>query len=996
MPTEGQTATGPNGQKAVYHNGQWVVAPAQNTAPVTVSQGNPMAMPQAQASLTQTQTDTAATSQAMQIAAEKAERDRQEWQATHNPDGTPKVATGDDGLTAEARAAAKNQYGTLVNLASGVNDLRGQYDANFAGMNPLEGFGNASVLGVPIGKPFREQDRIFNDTSNSLTAFIATALGLSGQQFNTPAEQKLFIEGILPRAGDTDGQIEAKLNRLDVLIGNARDKGRATLGYTDANDPLLRNTAFGDFLTRTGHAPPPAPGGMPPAIPNGSGNPSAGPGGQPLGNFEDYLGNIGQNSLSTVPAAPQKAAGFGALEQSVPVDPNYQAEYEAFVRNGNWTPEQYADFRRGLDQKYNYATGADYLTEGQRISDTIKKGGALNLSVPPMNQELSGVAGFRNDLVNNPVGSFFASMGNAGGFGVPSLLAGDQMGALREANPTSSFLGEMAGGITGTMGAGAGLGALGGAVENQIARKILTNSMSADVLYGSTYGATQADDPVAGALLGGAFGAGGNLLGRGAAKVAPRLFRGAAPEDALSAGERRVFDAANNTGIDPVVAALTQADELGVPASIADVSPDVNSLTGAALRRSPAAAGDARTALATRGRGQYDRFLGAVERDLGPIENIPQRSEDLITQARAAAGPLYDKAYAAPGASVIDLSDLMSRPSMGKALANARRIAAEEGRDPDTLGIAISDTGEATLTPQASWQTLDYVKRGLDDVIEGYRDKTTGKLVLDTEGRAVNDTLRQFLTRVDEMNPDYAAARAAYAGPAAERGMLTRGQEALRMSPDQLGVNVNNASPSQVDQMRLGFQSGLAENAGRLRNNSNPFSTLDTPAMEARLGTMYDADPVARLLAQRDLEAQLASSANRLVGNSMTAERGVADQAFDQSSLMGNIVQGGVETALTGAPVMTVARSGLGKGVGQAFRDYRTLGLGSKATALADEIAPFALNTNSADAASKLLELAGKDAAFQQILAELAQDASRRGAHAGAGASSAVAAALLR
>lgn len=88
------------------------------------------------------------------------------------------------------------------------------------------------------------------------------------------------------------------------------------------------------------------------------------------------------------------------------------------------------------------------------------------------------------------------------------------------------------------------------------------------------------------------------------------------------------------------------------------------------------------------------------------------------------------------------------------------RVTALQSADPQSV---------SAVNRQPSWQTLDYVKRGLDDVLEGCRDKTTGKLALDTESKAVNDTLRGLLSRLDTSNPDYAAARAACAGPAAER-----------------------------------------------------------------------------------------------------------------------------------------------------------------------------------------------------------------------------------
>jgi hypothetical protein len=571
---------------------------------------------------------------------------------------------------------------------------------------------------------------------------------------------------------------------------------------------------------------------------------------------------------------------------------------------------------------------------------------------------------------------------------------------MNEVNPTASLLGNITGGVGGALATGMGGAALAKVAANPNVARLLASPLTADVAFGTVSGATQADDPIHGAALGAASALGGNLIGGQIAKRLPSLVGLRAPVDPLGRGERAVYTAAGRTGPDEVAQALVQAGELGVPAALADVSPDVNSLTGAALRRSPAAAGNAREALATRSRGQYDRFTGAIERDLGPVENIPQRSEDLITQARAAAGPLYESAYNAPGASVVDLSDLMGRPSINRALANARRIVLEEGREPTSLGFDFNEAGDTVLARTPSWRTLDYVKRGLDDVVEGYRDPTTGKLVLDTEGHAVNGTLRDFLSRVDKVNPDYAAARAAYAGPSAEREAMKRGQEAIRISPDQLGVNVSRASPAQADQMRLGFQSSLAENAGRLRNNANPFqATLDTPAMEQRLGTLYPSGigDVARLLTQRDLERDVASSTNRLIGNSMTAERAVADDAFNgQGSVAGTLAQGALETALTGAPVVTAARSGIGRGVGRAVRDWRELGLGQRAVQLADEIAPLALNMNPEESAAALAEWGSKDAAHQAILQELLKTAASRGGHVGAGTSSGVAASLMR
>src|SRR3546814_10870873 len=101
-----------------------------------------------------------------------------------------------------------------------ISSLRQQYNENFKGKNPAE------YLPV-VARP---ANGVFNDTSGSLSAYVAAALGLSGQQFNTPAEQQLFIGSILPKSGDTDAQIENKLGRLEELLNNADHTSANLLG----------------------------------------------------------------------------------------------------------------------------------------------------------------------------------------------------------------------------------------------------------------------------------------------------------------------------------------------------------------------------------------------------------------------------------------------------------------------------------------------------------------------------------------------------------------------------------------------------------------------------------------------------------------------------------------------------------------------------------------------------------------------------------------------
>jgi hypothetical protein len=154
--------------------------------------------------------------------------------------------------------------------------------------------------------------------------------------------------------------------------------------------------------------------------------------------------------------------------------------------------------------------------------------------------------------------------------------------------------------------------------------------------------------------------------------------------------DRTVLGTINKAGPANVLDALDEARRLNIPMSLADTNPNIRELAGAAVRRSPTASTYAENALLPRGRGQYDRFTSSVESNLGPTTNIPQRSAELATQARAAASGLYDRAYGNPVPSTPEMDAVLGTPFGRQALGRARTIAANERRSPDELGFALS------------------------------------------------------------------------------------------------------------------------------------------------------------------------------------------------------------------------------------------------------------------------------------------------------------------
>lgn len=131
----------------------------------------------------------------------------------------------------------------------------------------------------------------------------------------------------------------------------------------------------------------------------------------------------------------------------------------------------------------------------------------------------SSVAGQAQQLITGaaetPLGGAALAYGNAALGGVPTLLAGqDNLQAMRDANPWATMGGEIAGGVTGALGAGKILGGASrlAAASPEIS-SILANPITADAAYGATFGGTTSEDPLVGALVGAGLGAGGGYLG---------------------------------------------------------------------------------------------------------------------------------------------------------------------------------------------------------------------------------------------------------------------------------------------------------------------------------------------------------------------------------------------------------------------------------------------------------------------------------------------------
>jgi hypothetical protein len=466
---------------------------------------------------------------------------------------------------------------------------------------------------------------------------------------------------------------------------------------------------------------------------------------------------------------------------------------------------------------------------------------------------------------------------------------------------------------------------IGGAVANPVGMEARGVKALAGVgaAYGGISGFENSNGTIGERALEGIKGAGIGLV---AAPVATALLR--APGAAVQAGRtvlggspdlaRRIIskaiEADGKTSAE-VGTEMGAAHANAVPYMLADTGDNARGLLAASVRTPGPARTLARNALEERQAGLGERVTNAIERDLGPVANPHEVADQLMTRASRTAGPLYDAAYSRPGADTFGraVAPLLGRPSMKRAFASAYRIAQEEGRDPTSLGFDLDAAGEPTLTRVPSWQTMDYVKRGMDDVVESYRDPTSGRLNLNTEGRAINGTLRTFLGAFDKANPDYAAARAAYGGPVRGIDAMNQGRKALNMTADDLEARMRDMTPFEKDMFALGTRRAMAEAVQSKGDTANVINTLvGTGKKRAMLGRLFgDRKQFGRFVDTLSQEKEGFRTFARGTTGSPTALNGQDDAALEVASAAIDMAANG------GMPIATAIKMAMKFGAGR-------------------------------------------------------------------------------
>lgn len=194
---------------------------------------------------------------------------------------------------------------------------------------------------------------------------------------------------------------------------------------------------------------------------------------------------------------------------------------------------------------------------------------------------------------------------------------------------------------------------------------------------------------------------------------------------------------------------------------------------------------------------------------------------------------------------------------------------------------AVDDQGNVIQTP--NMRLLDSAKKGLDAMLEDFRDPVTGKLVLDENGRSIEMLRKSLVTELDRVNGSYKAAREAWAGPAAQQGALKAGSKAIGWHPEEIAKYYSGLSDSEKPYFKMGVAQALKDSIAQKSVTAPEIRAIGRNSydsmMKQRLRPIFDDDKKFNdFLDAVTTERTMLEKAGKRTGGSPTAER-VGDDA---------------------------------------------------------------------------------------------------------------------
>lgn len=544
-------------------------------------------------------------------------------------------------------------------------------------------------------------------------------------------------------------------------------------------------------------------------------------------------------------------------------------ELQILDKAGQWKPARIATHEKSGQLLYYDVDDETWLPAPKGAKDPT--GGRKPAQGPAMSTLMQGATlGFADEVAaaGRAAGRFLKSLTegkSAGDAATDAKTAyGEQLFAerkgvkqFREENPVSAAALEIGGGFVGAVPSAA-------ARAPGYVRNIVDSATAGGIAgFGAGEGGLEerAISAGIGATIAGTFLAVIPVGVNAFAKVRRYIGDVIGLTDGENVAMRKVVQAFQRDGITPedAINRLTAWEAQGAkPEMLADLGGEnVKALARAAAQLPGAGRNKAVAALAERQAGQGDRLSDDIARAISNNRQFYETMDDLAAARSTDAAPLYQRAFSAGPVTNDRIEKFVKDPIIQRGIKQGLEIERLEAlaqnrtfNPTDYAIIGFNEAGDPIMGKVPNMRLLDAAKKGLDQILEGYRSDVTGKLVLDQKGKAIDNVRRTFIAALDELNPDYAAARAAWAGPSQSRDAMALGRDIFRKDSEVTAKAIADLSDSDRQFFKAGVVRAIKDLADKAQDGADLTKRIfGSKAMRDKLRLAFDSPEEYRAFA---------------------------------------------------------------------------------------------------------------------------------------------------
>lgn len=292
--------------------------------------------------------------------------------------------------------------------------------------------------------------------------------------------------------------------------------------------------------------------------------------------------------------------------------------------------------------------------------------------------------------------------------------------------------------------------------------------------------------------------------------------------------------------------------------------------------------------LNSRQEDQRGRVLGDIS-SLAPNTDTYGTAADLKDDRFQGSNPLYKQAFDNPIVPSQHLDYLQSSPDIQQGMQRGLKIQQRKAFannvpfDPAQYGITgFNDAGDPIVGPNPSWRTWHAAREGLDDAVYEQADPLTGALPKTKEIASLQQLRSGLNNTLTTLNPDLAAADAAWSLPSQNLDAMALGQKFMSADPEQIDMVRSGLNPDADSHYQIGAGRQMRNVANDTTDNRNiPMRLTGDQTARDQLASAFGQGPASDFSNNMDLENQLGQTRQFVTGGSNTANKGadIADAA---------------------------------------------------------------------------------------------------------------------